>query len=132
MEIKVKEAAETYLENKVTTDNVILLALNDGSNQFSNMGGTCSIGASFQFVIVDKMYAKYDVPIENNMGLKMFTSKDELAFLVDGLNVNYRNGFLSLADNSGIIDGAMTVNQYQPRTEAELKEQMETIGHKNC
>jgi hypothetical protein len=66
------------------------------------------------------------------MGLKMFTSKDELAFLTDGLNVNYKNGFLVLSDNSGIIDGAMTVNQYQPRTEAELKEQMETIGQKNC
>lgn len=132
MEIKIKEAAETYLQTKVTSDDIVLLALNDGSNQFSNMGGTCTIGASFQFVIVDKMYDKFDVPVENNMGLKMYTSKDELAFLTDGLNVNYKNGFLVLSDNSGIIDGAMTVNQYQPRTEAELKEQMETIGQKNC
>lgn len=132
MEIKIKEAAQTLLESKVKTGDIVLLALNDGSNQFSNMGGTCSIGASFQFIIVDKMYDKFDVPVENNMGLKMFTSEDELAFLTDGVNVNYRNGFLSLSDNSGIIDGAMKVSQYQPRTEAELKEQMETIGNKNC
>jgi predicted lipoprotein with Yx(FWY)xxD motif len=38
MEIKIKEAAETYLQTKVTSDDIVLLALNDGSNQFSNMG----------------------------------------------------------------------------------------------
>ncbi|MFD1465060.1 iron-sulfur cluster biosynthesis family protein [Lapidilactobacillus mulanensis] len=132
MEIKIKDAAKEYLENKITSNDIVLLALDDGSNKFSNLGGSCTIGSKFQFVVTDKMEPEFDQPLENNLGLKLYTGKPELMYLIDGLNVDYRMGFLSLSDNSGIIDGAVSVTKYEAPTDAEVEEQMKTLGNKIC
>ncbi|MDO4912740.1 MAG: iron-sulfur cluster biosynthesis family protein [Lactobacillus sp.] len=91
---------------------VVLLSLNDGSNKYSKVGGTCSIGANFQFVMMDETDPEYDIKIENNAGLNLWTSKPEMTFLSDNLVVDAKNSVLTLSDDSGIIDGAMTVQKY--------------------
>lgn len=109
--MKINSNALALLKNKMKSNNqIILLALNDGSNKYSKLGGTCTIGADFQFVILDKKDPEYNIPIENNAGLKIFTAKPEMVFLEDNLVISARNATLSLSDNSGLIDGAVSVN----------------------
>lgn len=132
MEIKIKTGAQEFLNTKVTANDQILLALDDGSNKFSNMGGSCTIGSKFQLVIVDQADPDFQLPIANNMNLHLFTGKPETMYLSDGLNLDYKNGFMTLSDNSGIIDGAVSISHYHAPTTDELKEQMKTDGVHNC
>lgn len=134
MEMKIKDAAKDYLANKISPGDVVLLALDDGSNKFSNLGGSCTIGSKFQFVVTDQLDPEFDEPLENNLNLKLYTGQPELVYLTDGLNIDYKMGFLVLSDNSGIIDGAVSVTKYEAheKTDAELKEEMQTLGNQIC
>lgn len=110
--INIKPEALEIIKKKMDSNHqVVLLALNDGSNKYSKQGGTCTIGANFQFVVLNENDPEYNIKIENNAGLDLYTAEPELGFLEDGLVVNARNATLSLSDNSGIIDGAVTVDQ---------------------
>lgn len=93
---------------------IVILALDDGSTKYSKKGGTCTIGDSFQFVILAEKDPKYNISIENNAGLDLYTAQPETTFFEPGLVVNARNSTLSLSSDSGIIDGGMTVTQYEP------------------
>ena len=42
IELKIKDGAKKALEKKIKPGQVVLLALNDGSNGYSKLGGTCS------------------------------------------------------------------------------------------
>ncbi|KRL62750.1 iron-sulfur cluster biosynthesis family protein [Lactobacillus psittaci] len=121
--INVKDEAKAIIAKHVKPGQVVLLTLDDGSNKYSTQGGTCTIGADFQLVVVDKQDPAYDIVLENNAGFEMYTSSDEMAFLTDGLVLNARNALISLSDNSGIIDGAVSVNEYHPHalTAEEMK-----------
>lgn len=112
--MKIKPEALQVIKNKMKNDHqFILLALNDGSNKYSKLGGTCTIGADFQFVILDHKDPNYDIKIDNNADLVIYTSKPEMGFLENNLVVNARNATLSLSDDSGLIDGAVSVS-YEP------------------
>lgn len=47
MEIIIKEAAKEYLENQLDVEKDLLLAADDGSNEYSKIGGSCAIGDKF-------------------------------------------------------------------------------------
>lgn len=49
IELKIKDGAKETLEKKIKPGQVVLLTLNDGSNGYSKLGGTCTIGAIFNF-----------------------------------------------------------------------------------
>ncbi|MED7627204.1 iron-sulfur cluster biosynthesis family protein, partial [Lacticaseibacillus paracasei] len=85
LELKIKDSAKDVLEKKIKPGQVVLLALNDGSNGYSKLGGTCTIGANFQLVLLDHPDSEFSIKVKNNMGLDMYTSDKELAFLDDGL-----------------------------------------------
>ncbi|CAM3184461.1 Iron-sulphur cluster biosynthesis [Lactobacillus bombicola] len=89
---------------------VVLLALNDGSNKYSDIGGSCTIGANFQFVILNQPDPDFPIKVDNNADLDMYTSSAELQYLDGGLIVSQKDAALSLADDSGVIDGAVTIN----------------------
>lgn len=108
------EAAEMIKKHVKNDHQVVLLALNDGSTKYSKMGGTCTIGANFQFVVLDEKDPDYTIKIENNAGFDLYTAEPEMGFLEDNLVVNARNATMSLSDDSGIIDGAVTVAEYEP------------------
>ncbi|KRN13794.1 iron-sulfur cluster biosynthesis family protein [Lactobacillus gigeriorum] len=123
--MKIKPEAAEILEKHVKSDDqLVLLALNDGSTKYSKMGGTCTIGANFQFVFVKQADPDYTIKIENNLDLNLYTAEPEMGFLEDNLVVNARNSTMSLSDDSGIIDGAVTVSDYEPEevTEKDLLE----------
>ena len=113
--INIKPEAKEIIKKKNPENKSLLLALNDGSNKYSRLGGTCSIGADFQFVILDEKDPKYTIKVENNAGFDLWTSPDELNFFAGGLVVNARNYTLSLSDDSGILDGAVSINTYTPQ-----------------
>lgn len=113
--INIKPEAVQAIKNKMKSDDqVVLLALNDGSNKYSKLGGTCTIGANFQFVILDKKDPEYNIKIDNNADLDLYTAEPEMGFLSENLVVNSRNATLSLSDDSGVIDGGVTISDWEP------------------
>lgn len=112
--MNIKPEAAEIIKSHVKDGQVVLLALNDGSNKYSKLGGTCTIGANFQFVVLDEKDPEYTIKIENNAGLDLWTAQPEMEFLENNLVVNARNSTLSLSDDSGIIDGAVGVEEFKP------------------
>lgn len=112
--MKIKPEALAIIKKKMDDDHqIVLLSLNDGSNKYSKKGGECTIGDSFQFVILDKRDPEYDIKIANDAGLDLYTAKPETTFLENGLVVNARNSTLSLSSDSGVIDGGVTVTKFE-------------------
>ncbi|MCT7702751.1 MAG: iron-sulfur cluster biosynthesis family protein [Lactobacillus iners] len=108
--LNIKTAAADLLQNKIFDKSVIILALNDGSNKYSTVGGTCTIGANFQLVILSKYDSQYDIKIDNNMNIPMYTSQDELQYFTKGLTLGAKAGVLFLSSDEGIIDSAVSIN----------------------
>lgn len=113
IKINIKSSAADKIRSQVKTGQVVLLALNDGSNKYSDVGGTCTIGANFQLVMVDQPDPDFTIKIDNNAGLDLYTSPAEMQFLDGGLVIDEKNATISLSDDSGVIDGAVTINQYK-------------------
>ena len=130
IELKIKDGAKEALEKKIKPGQVVLLALNDGSNGYSKLGGTCTIGANFQLVLLDHEDPDFSIKIKNNMDLDMYTSDKELAFLEDGLVINARDAVLSLSSNEGIIDGGVTISEF--KGEKLSADEMKKLGGKIC
>lgn len=128
--LKIKPDAEKIIMSKVKPGQIIILALNDGSNGYSKLGGTCTIGANFQLVVLEKKDPQFSIPVKNNLNLEMYTSPDELSFLDAGLILNARNSVLALSDNEGIVDGAVTIEEFSGKKLS--KEEMEKLGGKIC
>ncbi len=128
IELKIKDGAKEALEKKIKPGQVVLLALNDGSNGYSKLGGTCTIGANFQLVLLD--HEDPDFSIKIKMDLNMYTSDKELAFLEDGLVLNARDAVLSLSSNEGIIDGGVTISEF--KGEKLSADEMKKLGGKIC
>lgn len=130
LELKIKDSAKDVLEKKIKPGQVVLLALNDGSNGYSKLGGTCTIGANFQLVLLDHPDSEFSIKVKNNMGLDMYTSDKELAFLDDGLVLNAHNATLSLSSNEGIIDGGVTISEF--KGEKLSADEMKKLSGKIC
>lgn len=130
MKMTIKPNAIAFLENKIPRGSFVLLALNDGSNKYSDIGGTCTIGANFQLVILKEKDPAFTVPVENNDELEMYTSPDEQVFLQDSVVLDEKYGMLVLSDDTGIIDSAVTIST--PREQPLSEEAMKDMGNKIC
>lgn len=130
VQLKIKKPAQKLIKSKIKPNSIVLLALNDGSNAYSKLGGTCTIGANFQLVVLTEKDPHYDVKIKNNMGLDLYTSDDELQFLENGLVLNARDAVMSLSSDEGIIDGAVTINT--DSSQKLTKSEMKNLGGKIC
>ncbi|MFD1317369.1 iron-sulfur cluster biosynthesis family protein [Loigolactobacillus zhaoyuanensis] len=134
MKINIKAAASDYLANKELSGKHVFLALDDGSNKFSTLGGSCAIGNKFQLVIADQADPDYDLVLDNNAGLTLTTAEPETTFLSNGLALDYQNAMLKLTDDSGILDGAVTIAPIAVPTQNQqaLKAEMAALGSKIC
>ncbi|GAB5051663.1 iron-sulfur cluster biosynthesis family protein [Pediococcus ethanolidurans] len=134
MKINIKDQAETYLASKISAGKHVFLALDDGSSKFSKLGGSCAIGNKFQLVVADQEDPEYSVTLENNAGFTMTTAEPETTFLGNGLALDYKNASLRLTDDSGVLDGAVTVDTYQAPTKDKqaMKAEMSELGGKIC
>lgn len=111
VKVNIKPAAADKIKNQVEDGQVVLLSLNDGSNKYSDIGGSCTAGSRFQFVILNEQDPDFSIEVENNAGLKIYTSPAEMQYLGNDLVVDVKNAAMSLSDDSGVIDGAVTINK---------------------
>jgi len=135
MKINIKDVAKTYLADKIPAGSTVILTTDDGSNQYSSLGGSCAIGDKFQLVILKDADPKYTVELENDANYKMTTSPSDADLLRDGLNIDFTHNTLALKDNSGILDGALSVVDWRnvkPETAKERREKMLALGDKIC
>ena len=135
MKIDIKEEAQTYLENKIPAGSRMILTTDDGSNKYSSLGGSCAIGDKFQLVILKDADPNYTIPLENNAGYDMSTSSQDADLMTNGLNIALWHNALALKDNSGILDGALSVVDWRnvkPETADERREKMEKLGDQIC
>lgn len=108
MDITIKDEAKDYLADKIIDGGgYIFLVADDGSNKFSDVGGTCTIGNAFKLVFSKSEDADYTVALTNNVGYKLYTSKNELPYLGNGLTLTFANRQLVLKDDSGTLDSAV-------------------------
>ncbi|MDE6547197.1 MAG: iron-sulfur cluster biosynthesis family protein, partial [Lactobacillus sp.] len=96
----------------------------------SKLGGTCTIGANFQLVVLDNKDPELSIKFKNNKYQDMYTSDKELAFLDNGLVLNARNAVLSLSSNEGVIDGGVTISEF--KGEKLSADEMKKLGGKIC
>ncbi|WP_338215432.1 iron-sulfur cluster biosynthesis family protein [Lacticaseibacillus salsurivasis] len=134
MEISIKPEAKTYLAGKVLPSEHLFLALDDGSSKYSKLGGTCAIGNKFQLVISEVADDDYADALANDADLTITTGSLEPMYLGHGLTLDYRNGALNLRDDSGVLDGAVTLDRAQPLSDEEQarREEMKALGGKIC
>lgn len=134
MKIMIKDAAQAYLAANVQPDAVLLLTTDDGSNRYSTVGGTCAIGDKFQFVALTDNDPDYAIPLENNLGLQLFTNADTELYLSNGLILDRVFNQLSLRDDSGILDSAVGLITYtaEEKSDLDLKKEMQTLGTRIC
>lgn len=128
--LKLDPKATQKLQNALKDNQALILALNDGSNKYSKMGGSCTIGANFQFVGVPSADPEFPVPVRNAAQLPIFTSEKELYYLAPGLALKTEGSSLTLTSDEGIIDGAVTVTQASA-TKLTKQDQQDLQG-KNC
>ncbi|GEO79338.1 hypothetical protein FD29_GL002191 [Companilactobacillus mindensis DSM 14500] len=135
MKLNIKEEAQTYLAGKIPAGSRMILTTDDGSNKYSSLGGSCAIGDKFQLVVLKDADPNYTVPLENNAGYDMSTSPNDADLLSAGLNISLWHNALALKDNSGILDGALSVVDWRnvkPETAEERRRKMETLGDQIC
>lgn len=109
LKINISDAAEEKLLKLDGANKDVILVADDGSSDFSPVGGSCSLGDKFKIVFAEKgKDGKHTLELKNNAGLNVLTSEYELIFLGEGLYLTFENNNLRLGDNSGVIDSVVT------------------------
>lgn len=134
MKLTIKDVAKAYLTEHTQPETVLLLTLDDGSNQYSTLGGSCAIGDKFQFVALTQKDPKYNVPVDNNAGLNLWTNADTELYLNNGLILDRVFNQLSLRDDTGVLDSAVGMMAYtaEEKSDLDLKKEMQTLGTRIC
>ena len=134
MKLTIKDAAKDYLLANIDAGSVLLLTTDDGSNRYSTLGGSCAIGDKFQFVALTEKDAAYDIPVDNDAGLTIWTSKSDALYLGNGLSLDRVHNQLALRDDSGILDSAVGLITYtaEEKSKLDLKKEMQTLGTRIC
>ena len=118
----------------VNQDQRLFLALDDGSSKYSKLGGSCAIGNKYQLVVADEDDQDYALPLDNEAGFKLTTGDPETDYFGSGLTLDFKNASLALRDDSGILDGAVTLNKDAalPQNDAQRRDDMTKLGGKIC
>lgn len=135
MKINIKDEAQAYLNERIPSGFPMILTTDDGSNKYSSLGGSCAIGDKFQIVILKDEDPDYTETLENNAGYDLKTSPNDADLMTNGLNISLWHNALALKDNSGILDGALSVVDWRdvkPLTDEEKHEQMVKLGDQIC
>ncbi|MCF7523111.1 iron-sulfur cluster biosynthesis family protein [Levilactobacillus brevis] len=134
MKITMTAATKDFLRNHVQPDTVLLLTLDDGSNRYSTLGGSCAIGDNFQFVALTEKDPAYAIPVENDAGIQLWTNADTELYLNNGLTLDRVFNQLALRDDTGILDSAVGLITYsaEEKSKLDLKKEMQTLGTRIC
>ncbi|KRL05806.1 iron-sulfur cluster biosynthesis family protein [Liquorilactobacillus oeni] len=132
MKIVIKDAAKEKLAESVKNNNILLINADDGSNKYSHVGGSCSIGDKFQIIALKQKDADYQIPLESDTDYSFFISKIEEPFLGDGLTLDFDHNNFVLKDNGGVIDGVVSVYAGTDEENQADKKERQTQGSHDC
>lgn len=109
MKLTITAPAANALEKRLQSTTFIL-ALNDGTNQFSTVGGSCAVGDKFQILASDGPSDQYQLPVECDH-FQVFTSSGEESFINEDITLDYneRLSTFSLKTSSGILDNNLLI-----------------------
>lgn len=109
MKLTITAPAANALEKRLQSTTFIL-ALNDGTNQFSTVGGSCAVGDKFQILASDGPSDQYQLPVECDY-FQVFTSSGEESFINEDITLDYneRLSTFSLKTSSGILDNNLLI-----------------------
>lgn len=109
MKLTITDAAANALEKRLQSTTFIL-ALNDGTNQFSTVGGSCAVGDKFQILASKGPTDQYNLPVTTER-FQVFTSASEEDFINEDLTLDYndRLSTFSLKTSSGILDNNLLI-----------------------
>lgn len=109
LKITFTDKALTYLKSKKISDKILILIADDGGGKYSLRGGSCSIGANFSIIWVDQVDPDYPIQLENNQGIKIYSSKYDMTVMGPNMIVDYDAGALNLRDDEGMLDGNVEI-----------------------
>ncbi len=135
MKLDIKSDAKAYLSNKIPVGSQVILTTDDGSTNYSSLGATCELADKFQLIVLKNADPKFNVPIENNANYHLNILPAEQYLFGNDLVIDIRHNTLTLSDNSGILDSALSVVDWrnvEPETEIQLREKMQKIGDQIC
>ncbi|USS88045.1 iron-sulfur cluster biosynthesis family protein [Fructilactobacillus hinvesii] len=110
MNLTITDSAMDYIKKRLPDAKYYLLATDDGSNQYSKGGGSCTVGDTFQVVGISKLESPYDVKMDNNQDAPFYTSKNDMSFFDKGMKIDFNHNWLQLKSDSELLDGQMTTN----------------------
>lgn len=90
--IKLSQAFVDLMKKKHLDQKTLLLITDDGGGRYSLQGGACSIGTKFTLIVLDQPDSDYQVKLENDAGLDLYTSDYDMIFFASGLAMDFQNG----------------------------------------
>ena len=109
LKITFTDKAMDYLKRREIADKTLILITDDGGGKYSIKGGGCSIGSRFSIIWVDQVDPDYPVELENDQGLKIYTSKYDMTMMGPNMVMDYDAGSLNLRSDEGILDGGVEI-----------------------
>lgn len=109
MKITITPDAVAALKKRFETRSFIL-ALNDGTNRFSDVGGSCAVADKFQIIPVEMTDTPFTEVLENPE-FTVYTSKEELPYLGEDvtLDIDQRLNAFQLKNRSGRLDANVPI-----------------------
>ncbi|WP_461213568.1 iron-sulfur cluster biosynthesis family protein [Lacticaseibacillus sp. GG6-2] len=108
-EITLTPAFVDLLKAKQLADKTLILIADDGGGKYSLQGGACTIGSKFTLIVVDGPDSDYPVLLENEAGIKLYTSEYDLLFLESGLELDFRDHQIRLKDHAHTFDDSLLI-----------------------
>ncbi len=109
LNIRFTDQALDYLKRREILDKVLILITDDGGGKYSIQGGSCSIGAHFSIIWVDKVDPDYPVKIDNDQNVKIYTSDYDKTMMGPNMVLDYNAGSLSLKSDEGMLDSGVEI-----------------------
>lgn len=109
LKIKFTTTAINYLKRRGILDKTLILITDDGGGKYSIQGGSCSIGSRFSLIWVSRKDTDYPLFLQNNQGIKIYTSKYDLTMMGTNMVLDYTAGSLSLRDDEELLDGHVEI-----------------------
>lgn len=105
MKLHITNEAAFYLADKLAGSKSFILALNDGSNQFSSAQGCCMIGDRFLIKPIKEKIAPFSEQLQNEQ-YQVYISDYEKNFLPHNITLDRSGSYgnFVLRSDEGILD----------------------------
>ena len=109
LKITFTDSALDYLKRRKIADKTLILITDDGGGKYSIKGGGRSIAPHSSITWADEKDPDYPVQLDNDQGLKIYTSKYDMTLMGPNMVMDYNAGSLNLRSDEGILDGGVEI-----------------------